>query len=432
MRRGHPPPSDLVPLLETLVHLATSRPDADVPSLNESLLEKYFSPSSSQILALHPHFSARQPRLRSHKTPGIALSELVSRLHVLSTPSLDAVSSHNVRTAAREIVYERLNFTRSSCYGPLKSDGSRQIDYRKVEALSVVMMANLDEAKSMGWGQEDVEDDTNIPSGWSSTRTGSAKGDDVDPRDWAGITSHEWRGTYSFLHYPVYHHYNSHRTSSYIPSLAEESEAVGDCMSLKLELLPEGVEVSPPMEAFRRTGTILRPNEARGGTGNEIDSDDESDDPNFDENAALDEEDTSDSSDDEDDEDAGNTHYVTYRAGRAQPQQAGTPPTSPPDEAEAGVPPGPASGILPSPSNSTANPFPNPSATTASFPKLSFHGSSMPLQLRPLAFTGTFLNTQSHFNIRDRSIRGTVEMNEAGEVIWNYIIRYGGQDHWAM
>lgn len=290
------------------------------------------------------------------------------------------------------------------------------------------MNANLEEAKSMGWGQELGQEETVSPYGWSSTRTGSAstslnlEGKKVDERDWAGITTHEWRGTYAFLHFPVYHSFNHHRTSSYIPSLAEESEAVGDCMSLKLELLPEGEEVSPPMEAFRTSSN--RNVDARGirggGGGGETDSDE---DPDFDENALDDEEeDTSASS--SDDEDDLTTHFVTNRPR----QQRATPPTSPPDTTEVTPPIGP----LPPPSSMKPSELPSSATSSNPFPKLSFRGTSMPLQLRTLSFTGTFVNSQSHFNMRDRSIRGTVEMNQAGEVIWKYIIRYGGIDHWAM
>ncbi|GAA5903606.1 F-box protein [Sporobolomyces salmoneus] len=437
---GGPPPigSDLVAFLETLVHLASTRPPANLPSLNEAFLEKYLPSTSSMIFSLHPLFSAcsRQQRmlLRSKidkpTEQDIRIAELVSQLHSLSAPTLvSAPSASNIRTAAREIVYERMHFTKLSTYGPLRSDGSGLIDYRKVEAIQLVMHANLEEAKSMGWGQEMVPGpdggETNIPSGWNSTRTGSATtseiGDDgkkIDSRNWAGITTHEWRGTYAFLHFPIYHAFNHHRTASYVPSLAEESEAVGDCMSLKLELLPEGVEVTPPMEAFR---TDPDPNRARGRMargGGGSDSDEDSD---FDVDALEDEEDTSASSSEDDDGDF-NTHFVTNRRE--------TPSTSPPNDDTAVPPIGP----LPPPSTSASSSIESavPNSDSTSFPKLSFQGTSMPLQLRTLAFTGTFVNSQSHFNIRDRSVRGTVEMNQAGEVIWKYIIRYGGIDHWAI
>lgn len=433
---------DLVALLETLVYLAVSRPAANLPSLNEALLEKYFSPEQSKILSLHPSFSARQPRLRSHSRKwtdeDVVVSELVSRLHSLSTPSLAAVASPTVRTAAKEIVYERLNFAKSSGYGPLKSDGTTTVDHRKVEAIQIVMSANLEEAKTMGWGQGAPAagrgEETSVPSGWSSTRTGSAEtpelidGKKVDPRDWAGVTTHEWRGTYAFLHYPIYHAFNHHRTNSYIPSLAEESEAVGDCMSLKLELLPEGTEVTPPMEAFRTTPRANRPRfGVRAGADATLDSSDE-DDSDFDVEAVQDDADEgSSASSSSDSETDLHTHFVTN--GQQPRRHHHTPPTSPPDDAD----PVPPIGPLPPPSTSTkSRGSPGTKADASSFPKLAFKGTSMPLHLRTLAFTGTFVNSQSHFNIRDRSIRGTVEMNEAGEIIWKYIIRYGGIDHWAM
>jgi len=428
-----PSSEKLLPLLETLVHLAQSRPLAGIDSLNQQFLERYLSPTTSNILTLHPSFS-RQPKLRSQSKQSpenVRIAELVSHLHALSTPSLLAVSSPSIRTTAREIVYERLNFTKSSSYGPLNSNGNGRIDYRKVEAIAVLMSASLEDAKSMGWGLENDADSTEMPSGWDSTRTGSAAPLDdvkVDPRDWAGVTTHEWRGTYSFLHYPIYHNFNAHRTSSYIPSLAEENEAVGDCMSLKLELIPEGEEMVPPMVAFGQGTARDRENERRA-----VDSDDDEDDEDFDDELEVVTD--SDSLHSSDEEDGFNTHFVTNNT-RQDPSnsqnprdQDETPPTSPQlDESS----PSPPIGPLPPLSSNTSTSIPSTSATT--YPKLSFQGSSLPLQLRTLSFTGTFLNSQnqSHFNPRDRSIRGTVEMNDAGEIIWKYIIRYGGRDQWAM
>lgn len=426
-----PPPDKLLPLLETLVHLAQTRPLAGIDSLNQSFLEKYLSPNTSNILKLHPTFS-NPPKLRSQKardqsSESVRISELFSQLHSLSTPSLLSTSS-SLRTAAREIVYERLNFTRSSSYGPLSSN-SNQIDYRKVSAISLLMSANLEDAKSLGWGQESPEDPTVPPTGWESTRIHSARtGPEVkiDERDWAGVTTHEWRGTYSFLHYPVYHHFNHHRNGGFIPSLSEENEAVGDCMSLKLELVPEGEELTPPMVAFGERGT----ERVQGDAGRRADTSDDEDDDDFDNDLEVvtDEDDSSTSSDEE--EDGFNTHYVTNnstrRASSNSQDPAASPPTSPLSPSSF-----PAAPLGPLP------PCTTPSTSTSSnsvYPKLSFRGTSLPLQLRTLSFTGTFLNSQSqsHFNPRDRSIRGTVEMNDAAEVVWKYIIRYGGRDQWAM
>ncbi|GAA5929508.1 uncharacterized protein JCM15063_004169 [Sporobolomyces koalae] len=414
-------PLDPLTVLETLVHLAETRPEAGIESLNEAFLLRYFETSSPNIhrLVQKPH------HLRSQKEADVRVAELLAHLQCLSTPG------HNLepaaRTAAREIAYERLNFTNTATYGPLRSDGSGRVDYRKASAIQTVMSANLDEARTMGWGVEGETQDTVVPGGWSSTRTGSAvsrsNASPADPRDWAGVSTHEWRGTYAFLHFPVWHHFNMHRSSTYVPSLAEENEALGDCMSLQLELLPEGAEVSPPMEAFdpRR---LSRPTLWGRGRmpGNEDVSDDSEDEDFLGEDEPS--EDSSGSPADSSD-DGMATLFVTSRS--RQPRDP-SPNTSPAagedtDKEEFSPPIGP----LPPASESVPG-----TARTSLPPKLAFQGSSMPLELRTLSFSGTFLNSQNHFNMRDRSIRGTVEMNAQGEIIWKYVIRYAGRDQWAM
>ncbi|GAA5955338.1 hypothetical protein JCM21900_005775 [Sporobolomyces salmonicolor] len=440
--KGEPIPShELLELLETLVELAISRSpssSAADASLNEAFLEAYLSPISSNILALHPTFSHRaSPALRSDSaaTPD-SLSLLAARLHTLSTPSPLALSSPSIRTSARECVYERLNFLRPAQYGPFLNGGGGKVDWRKVEAIAMVMGANMDDARTMGWGVEDAAegDETVVPSGWASTRSGSAAVAARDPRDWAGIATHEWRGSYAFLDYRTYVHFNLHRSRTSIPTLAEETEAVGDCMSLKLRLLDEGEELTPPLEAFGER----RNDRVRGGrrpVG--LDDSDDEEDEDFDIGGALDSD--ASSSSDEDLESDLNT-FITSRPSRAARNLA-TPPTSPPSDPPTGeesssIGPLPAPPPCSSSFSSTASLSRLPAST---FPKLSFTGTSVPLHLRsqpqpPLNFTGTFTHSHAHAqqHLRDRSIRGTVEVNEEGDVVWRYVIRYGGMDQWAM
>ena len=74
------------------------------------------------------------------------------------------------------------------------------------------------------------------------------------------LASQNFRGTYAFLDYrsfevrsgsvpsflsshspppPLPQHYNFHRSNKYVPSLEDETEAVGDCMQLTLKLVDE-------------------------------------------------------------------------------------------------------------------------------------------------------------------------------------------------
>lgn len=88
----------------------------------------------------------------------------------------------------------------------------RRVDWVKVEAISIVMSANLSEGREMGWGGESIE----LPSGLDCTRRGvipdveekkEAEENERNPRDWAGVEDTEWRGTYCFIDYRTYEHY---------------------------------------------------------------------------------------------------------------------------------------------------------------------------------------------------------------------------------
>ncbi|BGP50756.1 hypothetical protein JCM10450v2_006682 [Rhodotorula kratochvilovae] len=508
------PPAELKPLLETLVDIALSRPPAppsaaDDPapqesdSLSERWLELWLSPTRSggeTLLALHPTFSRSSARTRSGakalaaQSPSALvraarIAQLAAQLHALATPSpLSLVPS--IRTAAMETVYERANFLREALYGPFMGDGSGRVDWRKVEAIAIVMSANVDSARTFGWGTEraggggaagagagaaaeDGDDPVVPPRGWNSTRPGSASAlsAEADPRDWAGVTHPAgWRGTYAFLNFPSWVHWNFHRGGGFVPSLADEHEAVGDCMELQLELLPEG-------EWPAENG---QPDLSDDAVGRE-DGDDEED-SDWDAGSAEDGGDGS-SGDESSDNEFG---YFVAADGRSavrpaqgasghapadgQQDENGSEPYSPPydpvdeDDAPAltaaefvalagAVLPGPlpaaphtaASAAYPPPcltfrppSPPTAHPAAVPSSSAAAFPassssaaypKLAFHGTSLPR----LGFTGTFTNAgPPSLTPRDRSIRGTVELTPEGHVRWQYLIRYAGADQWSM
>jgi len=407
------------------------------------------------------------------------VAQLAAHLHVLATPSPLVHASPSIRTAAKELVYEQSNFRRDSLYGPFMNDGSGRVDWRKLEALAIVCGANLDEAVTIGWGQVDGDDDGDgddgplvPPRGWSSTRPHSAGPVRTDPagRDWAGVTHPGgWRGTYSFLHWPTFAHYNFHRHGP-APSLAHEHEAVGDPMVLRLELLPEG-EWPHEIDQPDLSGEAL--------------ADEDGDDDEDEDWAAGGSAGASGSEEESSDEDEDQPYFATTGgghvggAGRATSNAPGdaevTPPTSLPDELgerdkelvdastaflEPDDPPlspeqlaalaaplalGPlpaaphtaASAACPPP-DLTFRPSSSTLASTASsssaaaFPPLAFHGSSLPR----LGFQGTFTNAPLHSaHVRrpsDRSIRGTVSLTPEGAVRWQYVIRYGGSDQWAM
>lgn len=204
-------------------------------SKNEAFIVSALATERNKAFYLHRDFVTRTPDFISLET--IQRDQLASHLHVLHTPTDRALGDPRVRARAREVVYDRRNWLKRSQYGPFQNAGTGFVDWRKLEALSVVMGNNIQESITLGW----AEDGSSCPSGFASTRPGpGGKG-----RDWAGVESHEWRGTYSFLDFRSWDEYNFHRQRGQLPSLEDESEAVGDCMSLVLTLLPEGERIKP-------------------------------------------------------------------------------------------------------------------------------------------------------------------------------------------
>lgn len=299
------PERDRIPVVRALVQTAVERPWGGGPSRNENWLTDLLrtSPededggegilflaagcgprsSSGHFLRSRPNattFDDRSASARGYLTAvprkvdeatapesimAGRLAELVARLHILATPSPLAFQSPSIRTRAKEIVYTRANWTRHACYGPFQSDGSGRVDWRKVEALAIVAGANFYDARAMGWGrpprvrrrgqEEEAGSDFGPavpPRGWSSSRPLSAGPVRLDPegRDWSGLTSHELVGSYMFLHYPMYIAFQPGTSSL---SLEDEDEAVGDCLPMIFELLPEGgwpAEVEQPDLSF--------------------------------------------------------------------------------------------------------------------------------------------------------------------------------------
>lgn len=215
-----------VAALQALVDVADSRPTRrastlpELTSLNELFLEQHIP---SRLLPLQPLSGRLRPRPRlAHEQQDLdpQQRQLYAQLHCLQTPTSLTLHSQLHRTAARELVYEYTSYLRKSHWGPFMADGKLNVDWIKVEALAVVMGANLGEASSLGWG-----DDTVVPVGWKSTRRGAAG--EEEGRDWAGV-GEEWRGTlletaamkgrgtdtpavptgtYCFLDYRAYEHY---------------------------------------------------------------------------------------------------------------------------------------------------------------------------------------------------------------------------------
>lgn len=229
-------------LLDIAITRAPLSPFNTEPSKSQLFLQLHLP--GNRLSSLSP--SQPTPSLRSTSTSSIYSEpdlQSYSHLQSLSTPTEQNVSSPRQRTAAREIVYRRDQWGRECGWGPYfpKLDGEtgeRVVDWRKVEALQLVTSTNLREAKLVSdWGG-----DYEFPRGWDSTR--KVVGGAGKERDWAGVDGLKLVGTYCFLDYQSYQHFNFHRSRLYIPTLEDETEAVGECMTIELRLLPETTDDS--------------------------------------------------------------------------------------------------------------------------------------------------------------------------------------------
>lgn len=233
--------------LSSLVAAADGRPPASQgDSLNEAWLAKAWD--ANILTRLVP----RPTPLQVRTTSPAPAAQLMSRLHCLAASA--STPSHRARTNAREIVYEASNFDLHSAHGPFVKmhkghKGGLQVDWRKMEALASVMAANLNE-EGEEWGQGEKR-----PAGWSSTRSDVPAAGSTNERDWAGIESGLWRGTYAFLDFRSFDHFNNHRglggdSPDGIPSLANEMEAVGDVMALQLKIVDLPAHHDPAYDLF--------------------------------------------------------------------------------------------------------------------------------------------------------------------------------------
>ncbi|KAL8276956.1 hypothetical protein RQP46_010684 [Phenoliferia psychrophenolica] len=381
-------PEDLERTLAALVDVAETRSagssGSSEPSLNETFLETHLDPATIDELGRRRKGGHALRKIDKDVDPNSRVGQLASHLVALHSPTPHTLGSPLARTTAREVVYSQANFLRASNWGPFVAGtgGSKAngvvVDWRKLESLAVVMAANLKEMEGTGWGGEEVE----VPSGWESTRPGEVP----EGRDWAGVEAQTFVGTYAFLDYRSFEHYNFHRSNNYTPSLEDESEAVGDCMQLTLKLVDEP---SPIL-----SGIV---------------------------NADLD----SDGSDDEDDD----ASFHTRSSSASPAPSASDSETSQTDEpmseiVDVDAPSPPTSEVASSPADDLPKPVDESPKTDQ---QLNFVGKS-----EPLAFSGTFANSAPAQGMPKRTIHGSVERTPEGAVHWTFVISYAQGPQWMM
>lgn len=374
-----PTPSQLITNLENLIQIAiTANSTQSRPSENEAVLNTLLEPEHNQELYLQQD-SATQ-NLDFISLNSIKLDQLSAHLHILHTPN-NAATTPTGRKHAREIVYKRSNFLRRyfiqsstlnsltllsrSQFGPFQNSSTGLIDYKKLQALQVVMRCNLSEALEEGWGNESGQI-IQLPTGFESTRS---RPEEIIGRDWAGVETFNWRGTYSFLDFRVWHAFNSISNRRGVVDLENEGEAVGDCMTLQLKLLPEVVEEKEGRHEFTA----------------DYSEEDDTDDENY-----------------------------TGEAGSDSPSPSLSP-LSPSPPATTSIQLASSSRIASAGAANIASPLPDP--YSEKYPTLRFNGIVTNSALTP--------------NL-NRTISGSVEMTVEGLVHWEYVIRYGGENQWMM
>lgn len=115
--------------LEELVRIAETRHAGTQESLSEEWLSTYIPSTFLTNISPSPARSMRSTR----PAPSPQASALTAHLHVLQTPSSLTMNSSKLRTAAREVVYEKFNCTKQSLWGPFVGDGSGDVDWQKLE-----------------------------------------------------------------------------------------------------------------------------------------------------------------------------------------------------------------------------------------------------------------------------------------------------------
>ncbi|KAM0791789.1 hypothetical protein ACM66B_004052 [Microbotryomycetes sp. NB124-2] len=445
--------------IDALVRIAETRRVLDdggdgKESANQRWLSQHLGNDFVRRVELSPHRVTRSvTRMLHMDASNSSRLRALAHLHVLQTPTTLTIQQH--RLDAREIVYESRSVEQSRHWGPFlpadETNGTYFVDWTKLEALTIVMAANLRDAIVFGWGAEYGIDSTwDVPHGWESTmrvkpprQAGNDgqedRGSEKASRDWAGVEDMVWRGTYGFLDYRVFSHFNFHRTEGVTPSLLGEDEAVGDCMSLDIKLLPPGQVPMPPdhpENAFLSEGD---------------------DDQDFED-------------DDDDDSDAstigsegfesdssfirraheGNMLGIGTSAGTSTRQSTGeveTPADRTPRafSADSQVDHEATKNVmsdhrrvrklarLSKPARAVSEDDTRVQTPPRHEIALSSTPESLPTQPlhEPLHFSGGFGGVR-HAGALHRSVRGTVKMTSDGHVHWRYIIRYAGRDQWLM
>lgn len=153
-------------------------------------------------------------------------SEAGSRLHVLCGLTEREERDEKALGRARRVTYDWDLMHERNEWGLLKADGSGEVDWRRLEAVCVVVVRQFSMA---------VRGRMILPQGFCFSIPYRTLSDPTQPDDWAGAQG-KWFGTYVFLHWEDLVDFNTFRNSANRSTLENGPEACGGLMKLKLNL----------------------------------------------------------------------------------------------------------------------------------------------------------------------------------------------------
>jgi hypothetical protein len=153
------------------------------------------------------------------------LLQLTSR-QIIYGPTERELDSTASKAAARAIVYDWSVTGEDAEYGPFHKDGSGEVNWQSVEAISSLMHRIFDTA---------LKTYHLHPTGFDIHVPHRQPINPAAPDDWAGVTG-IWAGTYSYLDYRALVHYNFAHSLEHPLDLGNSEEACGDLMRFDLEI----------------------------------------------------------------------------------------------------------------------------------------------------------------------------------------------------
>jgi len=147
-------------------------------------------------------------------------------LKIIYGPTRREEDSVRSKAAARAVVYDWASTGPEAEYGPFENNGSGNVNWPMLEALSSLMHRVFDTS---------LKDYRLQHSGFRTNMPAAIPRNPNYPKDWAGATG-QWLGTYAFLDYRTLVHYNFAHDRQHPLDLGNHEEACGDLMCMELTI----------------------------------------------------------------------------------------------------------------------------------------------------------------------------------------------------